>query len=407
MNPRPVRRLWLCAAGAVLAPSLVAVATGSAAAAVTAHAPAAPCFDVNQFLGTAGHAGAGMPTTGIAGTPAVLWAVPTSGPMTAAPAIVDGVAYFTDGLLGSGGLRAIDVADGAELWNVALPGQPFGSTPAVVGGVAYIGDNEGNLTAIDLATRQVAWTVELAATISSSPAVADGMIVVNADDTVYALDPATGETRWTFANGGDGGYTLETSAALVDGVVFTTSLASDADDSLWALDGATGEELWSYEPDEPGLSSPAYYDGIVYAGGTSGLVAVDAATGDELWTSPIGNVFSAPAVDDELVVVHTNRNLVAVDPATGAELWRADTGGSWSTPTVVDGVVYVGSNGMAFQQSVQLLDAATGAQLARIEGYGSANSPVVVTGGAAYAATTDGLVAIGVPGTSTCAAAPA
>ena len=33
MNPRPVRRLWLCAAGAVLAPSLVAVATGSAAAA--------------------------------------------------------------------------------------------------------------------------------------------------------------------------------------------------------------------------------------------------------------------------------------------------------------------------------------------------------------------------------------
>lgn len=395
---------WIGAAGAVLVAPVLLVTTAAGPVRAT---PAAPCFDVGQHLGSAGHAGSGQATTGVVGDPMVLWTAPTAGPMVGAPAIVDGVAYVADGLFAAGGLRAIDTATGTELWNVALPGLPFGSSPAVADGVAYVGDLDGNVSAVDLAVREVTWTVRVADTVSSSPAVADGLVVVNADDVVTALDPATGEARWTFANGGDGGYTLESSPAVVDGTVFATSVGSDGDPSMWALDAATGEQRWSYSPPAPGLGTPVYDDGVVYAGGTGGLVAVDAVTGEERWTSAVGDVFSAPAVDAALLVVHTSRQLVAVDPATGDERWRADTGGSWSTPTVVDDVVYVGSNGMAFQQSVQLLDAATGEQLARIEGFGSVNAPVVVTGGAAYAATGDGLVAIGSPGTSTCAAPPA
>jgi outer membrane protein assembly factor BamB len=397
------RRRWLVGACALLAPTtfVAGVANGPAAAATAA----SPCFDVDQFLGGAGHAGSGMATAGITGSPTLLWTSPSSGQMPASPAIVDGIAYVADGLLGTGAIRAIDTATGAELWNAPLPGQPFGSTVAVVDGLAVVGDIDGNLTAIDTATHGEAWTVALATTISSSPAVADGVLVINAEDTVYALDPVTGTTLWTFENGGDGGYTIESSAAIVDGIVFTTSIGGDGGTSLWALDAATGDEIWSYEPSQAGLGTPAYHDGTVYAGGPGGLVAVDAETGEEVWASPVGDVFSAPAVGDDLIIAHTNRDLVAVDAATGDEVWRADTGGSWSAPTLVDDVVYIGSNGMAFQQSVQLLDAATGEQIARIEGFGSVNSPVVVTGGAAYAATAKGLIAIGGAGPSSCAAA--
>lgn len=403
MIPPPVRR-WFGAALAVFAPVAIVAAATPAEAGEPATAQAQPCFDAAQFLGDAAHSGAGMATTGIDGAPQVLWTSPTVGVMAGAPAIVAGVAYIADGLLGHGALRAIDTATGADLWTAPLPGQTFGSTPAVVDGVAYIGDVDGNMSAIDLETHEPVWTVQLAGSISASPAVADGIVVINVDDTVYALDPATGDTRWSFGNGGDGGYTVESSAAVVDGVVFTTSIASDGDESLWALDAATGKELWSYRAGAAGLTTPTYHNGVVYAGGEGGLVAVDAITGDEVWSSEIGHVFSAPSVADDLVVVHTRSDLVAVDAATGELAWRANTGGSWSAPTIVDGVVYVGSNGVAAQLSVQLVDATTGELITRIEGFGSVSAPVVVTGGVAFAATDDGLIAVGDPVRASCSA---
>ena len=389
-------------AGAVLAAVSVMISAGTLTA---TGGSTESCGDVPQFLGDAAHSGA-VSGPGPIGSISVLWRFPTSSPMPGAPAIVDGVAYFVDGLLGSGGLRAVDTTTGTELWNVAVPGQPFGSTPAVVDGTAFVGDNDGNLTAIDVAGRAVNWTVPLAATVSSSPTVGDGAIFVNAEDVLYAVDPGNGSTLWSFANGGDGGYTIESSPAVLNGIVYATSWSSDADESLWALDAATGEERWSYRPTVPGLATPTVVDGVVYAGGPAGLVALDAKSGEEIWTSPIGDVFSAPAVSDKTVIVHTNRDMVAVDASTGQERWRANTGGSWSTPAVAGDAVYVGSNGMAFQQSVHVVDTATGAQLTLVTDLGSANAAIVVTGGVLYAGTDSGVAAIGTPGANGCAAAP-
>lgn len=376
---------------------------GAGGASASAPAGDSVCGDVNQFLGDAGHLGT-LWGPGPTGTPSVLWSVPTASPMNSSVAVADGVVYVAAGIMGQGGLWAIDAADGAVLWSVELPGQPFSSTPAVVDGIAIVGDLDGNVTAIDVASRATAWTVSLAESISSSPAVADGTVYVNAEDVVYALDPATGETRWSFENGGDGGYTVESSPAVVDGVVYTTSISSDADDSLWALDAATGEELWSYGPDVPGLTSPVVRNDVVYAGGDGGLVAVDALTGDELWASPVGRIMSSPAATDEIVVAQTTGDMVAVDPATGAELWRSRTGGGWATPMAEDDVVYAGSNGVAAFHSIHLVDAATGEQLALVPGFGSVNAPVVITGGVMFAPTSDGVVALGTPGVNACAA---
>jgi outer membrane protein assembly factor BamB len=206
-------------------------------------APLDSCGDVPQFLGDATHTGAvaGVPPSGEI---SLLWNYQTMSPMNSSPAIVDGVAYIVDGLLGQGGLRAIDLATGEEVWNVAVPGQPSFSAPAVIDGTAYVGDFAGNLIAIDVASRTVSWTVSLGEEITSSPAVASGTYFVNVDDVLYALDLADGSTRWSFAIGGDGGYTVESSPAVADGVVYTTSPSFERlETALWALDAATGEEL--------------------------------------------------------------------------------------------------------------------------------------------------------------------
>lgn len=178
-----------------------------------------------------------MPGPGLTGKPPLLWWLESSSPTLSTLAIVDGVAYLGDGVLGSGVLRAFETATGQELWVAELLGQPFGSSPAVADVMVFIGD------------------------VTSSPAVADGMVYIrNGEDVLFALDEATGEERWRFPTGGTGGYTLDTAPAVVDGVVYMTTIDSDREDSLFAIDAQTGDQLWSFSPGSPGLNTPAVVD---------------------------------------------------------------------------------------------------------------------------------------------------
>jgi len=76
------------------------------------------------------------------------------------------------------------------------------SSPAVVGGVVYVGSNDGRLYAIDEATGSLKWKLATGARVSSSPAVADGVVFFGSyDGNFYALDAATGKVMWKFKNG--------------------------------------------------------------------------------------------------------------------------------------------------------------------------------------------------------------
>src|SRR3954451_13047137 len=58
------------------------------------------------------------------------------------------------------------------------------------------------------------------------------------DNNLYALNAATGETRWHYETGG----VVDSSPALADGVVYVGS----ADHNVYALDAATGKLLWKH-----------------------------------------------------------------------------------------------------------------------------------------------------------------
>jgi hypothetical protein len=161
------------------------------------------------------------------------------------------------------------------------------------------------------------------------------------------LGPMTGSTRW-WATGKElwscaKGYRVSSSAAVADGVVYVGA----GDGKVCALVAATGEKLWSYATGRYVVSSPAVANGAVFVGSIDHSVyALDAATGAKTWSHAAGHaVRSSPAVANGVVYVAAWEGRVcALDAATGAELWRYATGDMVeSFPAAANGMVYVGS----------------------------------------------------------------
>src|SRR5271170_5080252 len=94
--------------------------------------------------------------------------------------------------------------------------------------------------------------------------------------------PKTLKLLWTF----EAGDSIESSAAISEGVVYVGSQSSD----LIAVSLADGKLLWKYKvKDGIGESSPAVRGGIVVVGDLSGTVhAVNAKDGKGLWMFTAG-----------------------------------------------------------------------------------------------------------------------
>ena len=139
-------------------------------------------------------------------------------------------------------------------------------SPAVAGGVVYVGSDDSNVYALDAATGAKAWSFRTGNSIFSSPAVADGVVYVGSEDgNVYALDAATGAKAWSFPTGD----VVDTAPAVADGVVYVGS----GNNNVYALDAATGAQAWSFPTGAPvTFSSPAVADGVVYVGSNDGKV---------------------------------------------------------------------------------------------------------------------------------------
>lgn len=133
--------------------------------------------------------------------------------------------------------------------------------------------------------------------------------------------PADLTVLWTF-EADDG---IESTAALVDGVVFVGSLAGE----LHALDFNSGKLLWTYEAGEEIKSSPTVRKGIVYFGDESGIFhAVDAAVGKVKWTFAAdgGVIASASFAGGQVIFGSQDNFLYALNPDNGELVWKVETG---------------------------------------------------------------------------------
>jgi outer membrane protein assembly factor BamB len=268
---------------------------------------------------------------------------------------------------------------------------PVRLSPAVVDGTVYVGSYDNSLYAVDAATGNQQWQFDTDGNVRSSPAVVNGTVYVGSDDeSLYAVDAATGNQQWQFDTDGR----VESSPAVVDGTVYVGSY----DNSLYAVDVATGEQQWQFNTSAPVESSPAVADGTVYVGSNdNNLYAVDVATGTGQWRfdTPWAGTSSPAVVGGTVYVGGDNYNLYAVDAATGEQQWQFDTDGEvWqfatsgsvkSSPAVVDSTVYVGSN----DNNLYAVDAATGEQQWQFDTDGEVRSSPAVVDGTVYVGSDD------------------
>jgi outer membrane protein assembly factor BamB len=98
--------------------------------------------------------------------------------------------------------------------------------------------------------------------------------VTSADHGIYALDQATGATKWIFVT-----QNIVNSSPLVgsDGTVYAASY----DGALYALNGATGTKKWSFITGSGELrADPAMNnDGVVFVGSEFGVLYAIQASG--------------------------------------------------------------------------------------------------------------------------------
>lgn len=264
------------------------------------------------------------------------------------------------------------------------------SSPAIAGGIAYVGSTDGNLYAIELQSGAQKWKFKTDARVVSSPAVENGVVYFGSyDGKFYALDSASGQLKWKFATPGERRFAgKHLHGSLPEGETmpdpFDCYLSSpmisggnvyfgSGDGNVYALDAASGKLNWKFQTGDVVHASPAIADGTLFIGSwDSYFYALDAATGKEKWRFKTGEdheiynqvgIQSSAAVADGMVYFGCrDSNLYALDARTGEKKWAYNNKGSWVivSPAVKDGKVYFATSDSAWFHAV---DAKSGAEL--------------------------------------------
>lgn len=175
------------------------------------------------------------------------WRHPIESPATWSPAVADGAVFA-----GSDDPVALETADGEVRWTgntetLASASSatrqeiaPYEPSIAVADGLAVGRRSDGRLAAYDVADGTVRWETSPAARSAaardagqlapswSSPAIADGTVVVGTADGVAAVSLEAGESRWY--RGTDARVTA--SPAIANGLI----VVGDGSGTVWALE---------------------------------------------------------------------------------------------------------------------------------------------------------------------------
>jgi outer membrane protein assembly factor BamB len=270
----------------------------------------------------------------------------------------------------------------ASAWTFTAGGS-VDTAPAVAQGVAYLGDENGDLYAITVTTGIQVWTVSIGSAIESSPAVDAGQVIFGDDaGAVTAVHTADGSPSWSTPLSA----AVNSAPAVAGGVVYVSS----ADGHLTALNETTGAVKWSTPVATGPLSAPSFdpAQGLIIVGDSNGNIDAFSRSGHLAWSTPAGSAVSAaPAIAAGKVFVgSTSGTFFALDETTGAVVWSATTQGPiTAAANIGPSYVVVGSG----DGNVYSYNLATGAVMAT-EMVGSPVTGLVSTIGITVASSSDG-----------------
>jgi putative pyrroloquinoline-quinone binding quinoprotein/type IX secretion system substrate protein len=259
----------------------------------------------------------------------------------------DGVLYLAVG--GSGHINeliAYDVSSDLVLWSVAITnsGGGAGNTPAILDDRVFMG-GQGlgiSLTAVDKNTGQVEWKKPVS-TMYGKSAIHDGGRIYLVTDSVYCIDPVTGNSIWALR------YNETQESKIVCNDSYAVYYEKG---TLKVIDKVTTAPIWS--------RSGTSYEGLtidkdnVYVSGDKTVVAYNASNAAIVWTHEIPEAMNISSVPDNslsrddktlLYVLWSNNNgnaiVRALNLSDGSVKWtHALPVYGAMTPTIVNGVAY-------------------------------------------------------------------
>jgi outer membrane protein assembly factor BamB len=319
---------------------------------------------------------------------------------------------------GSGTLRALNAADGKELWNVTLM-----STASIAfdNGTIYAHGYSGNVSAYAAADGKQLWAKKSHATQkgdgSSSPIVAGDVVLIGGSNGgielgfgnfrgyLTAVNKMTGDIAWsefTVPENALGASIWSTASAdLEAGLAFAGTgnnygpPATDTSDAIIAFDLKTGTIKWKNQrikndtfgtsrggsgPDSDFGANPVLYEAmvggvmtkLVSAGAKGGTIhALRRDDGTEVWTRSIcmgsadgsSGIFVNSTWSGKNMIFACNgggaATLFGFDGGTGEMAWmRKLPGPVWGRISAVKGVAFVGTGA-----ALEVVDTDTGAMI--------------------------------------------
>jgi outer membrane protein assembly factor BamB len=203
---------------------------------------------------------------------------------------------------------------------------------ALAGGRLVLGSRAAAVVGVAPDTGHVDWVTSVSGGVDSEARFdpARGQVYIGADDgSFYAVDPRSGNLRWTYHGKG----AFERPPEIGSDLVYVSSAA----DRVVALEAGSGKWRWQYERDIPegftihGYAGPRLRGGQLLTGFADGyFVALNAGTGDVMWARSLAmasdqfvDVDTTATMLGEFAIVSSySGGLYAIDPRDGSIHWR-------------------------------------------------------------------------------------
>jgi len=207
------------------------------------------------------------------------------------------------------GVFAVDARNGEIRWH--LPSSHTLYSPTVIGDTAFVGGEDGTLSAVDLTNGDVRWRRKLAGWVFSPAVVGNQLVTGGGAGMLWGVSSQDGKPQWQ----------LEAGAELVfrpiaggEGPVYISTLQG----KVLAVSPDNGRIRWQTTLTTPGTTT-VYEDRLVL-GQFSGLVtAYNRFTGEKIWEHQLNGPTTIPVriLDGKVVAITEDGNSVLLNPEDG------------------------------------------------------------------------------------------